>query len=57
MTHIPDEIKEALDWTSVGAGIGAFFQLLPDMASLLTVIWLGLRVWESETVREWTKRK
>lgn len=52
-----EEVKHILDWTSVGTGIGAFFNILPDVASLLTVVWLGLRVWESDTVRELTGRK
>ena len=55
--HLPDDVKHVLDWTSVGTAIGAFFKLLPDVASLLTVIWLGLRVWEMDTIKEWTGRK
>jgi hypothetical protein len=27
------------------------------LASLFTIIYLGLRIWESDTVREMTKRK
>lgn len=57
MIHVPDDVKHILDWTSVGAAVGAFFQLLPDVASVLTVVWLGLRIWESETVKDWRGKK
>lgn len=52
-----DDIKHLLDWTAVGTTVASFFKLLPDIASLLTVVWLGLRVWETDTVKGWTGRK
>lgn len=57
MTNIPDDVKQILDWTSVGAAVGALLKLLPDVASILTVVWLGLRIWESETVKELRGKK
>jgi hypothetical protein len=29
---------------------------LPAIAALFTIIWLAIRIWESDTVRGWTKR-
>jgi|TARA_A100001037_G_scaffold145105_1_gene131137 hypothetical protein len=51
-----DEVKTGIDITAVAGGLGSWLALLPDVAALLSVIWLGLRIWESETVKRWTRR-
>lgn len=43
------------------AGAGAILvltlnQWLPAIASLVTILWVMLRFWESDTMREWTGR-
>jgi hypothetical protein len=43
--------KSALDWGAVAISLGSLFEILPAIASLLSVIWLLLRIWESETVQ------
>ena len=45
-----------MDITAGAGGLGSWLALLPDVAALLSVIWLGLRIWESETVKRWTRR-
>ena len=42
-----DDVKQFLDFGAVGTAIGAFFDALPHVAALFTVIWLGLRIIES----------
>ena len=49
-------IKTGIDMAAVLGGLGSWLALLPDFAALLSVIWLALRIWESETVRRWTNR-
>lgn len=44
------------DVLSLGVVIGTLGQLLPAMAALMSIIWLAIRIWESETVRLMTKR-
>ena len=51
-----DEVKTGIDITAVAGGLGSWLALLPDVAALLSVLWLGLRIWESETVKRWTRR-
>jgi len=46
-----------LDAGSVGVAVATFFGWLPNIAALLSVVWLVLRIWEMDTVREWTGRK
>lgn len=51
-----DEIKSSLDVAAVAGGIGSWFALIPDFAAILSIIWLALRIWETETVKRWTGR-
>jgi len=53
---LSDSFKHFLDYASIGAAVGAFFQLLPNVAALLSVVWLALRIWETDTVKGWTGR-
>ena len=48
--------KIVIDAAAVGAGLGSWFALLPDVAALFSVIWLALRIWETETVKRITGR-
>tara|TARA_R110002126_G_scaffold155306_2_gene302346 strand:+ start:188 stop:349 length:162 start_codon:yes stop_codon:yes gene_type:complete len=43
--------KSALDWGAVAISLGTLFEYLPAIASLLSVVWLLIRIWESETVQ------
>jgi hypothetical protein len=51
-----DELKTGIDMAAVLGGLGSWLALLPDVAALLSAIWLALRIWESETVKRWTNR-
>ncbi len=54
------EYKTVVDVAAMGAGIGSWLSLIPDIlspvAALFSIIWLGLRIWETETVKNWTGR-
>ena len=51
-----DEIKTGLDLAAVAGGFGSWLALLPDIAALLSIAWLALRIWETETVKRLTGR-
>ena len=51
-----DELKTGFDLAAVAGGIGSWFALIPDVAAILSIIWLGIRIWETETVKRWTGR-
>ena len=53
---IPTLEKHLLDIASVGTVIGTMTSHLPSVAALLTIIWTGIRVWETDTVRSITGR-
>ena len=49
--------KHALDAVSVITVVGTLVDALPAIAALFTIIWTAFRIWETDTVREWTNRK
>lgn len=46
-----EQTKEMLDVTAVSTAILSLAAWLPPTASLLTIIWLGIRIYESDTVQ------
>ena len=54
--HLPEGLKHLLDALSIGTMLGTLFQMLPNIAALLTIVWTGLRIYESDTVQGWLKR-
>lgn len=46
-----DGMKEVVDTISVATGVGALAGLLPAVAALFTIVWTGIRIWETETVK------
>lgn len=54
--HVPEGIKHLLDALSIGTMLGTLFQMLPNIAALLTIIWTVIRIYETETVRRLLKR-
>jgi hypothetical protein len=54
---LPEGAKFGLDGLSAMATIAALAQLLPAIASLLSIIWGLIRIWETKTVQELLGRK
>jgi hypothetical protein len=52
-----DTAKTIADGAAILTTVGVMATWLPPLASLFTIIYLGLRIWESDTVRGLTKRK
>ena len=46
-----EEIKEITDVAAASTGILALISWLPPTASLFTIVWLGIRIYESKTVQ------
>jgi hypothetical protein len=49
--------KHALDAVSVITVVGTLVDALPAIAALFTIVWTAFRIWETDTVRQWTNRK
>jgi hypothetical protein len=48
--------KNVADASAALIAIGTIAKILPSLAALLTVAWLAIRIWESDTVRGLTHR-
>ena len=46
---VTDELKTGFDLAAVAGGIGSWFAIIPDVAALLSCIWLA-------SVKRWTRR-
>ena len=51
-----EEAKTVVDQIAVGGTVATLAGWLPSVASLFTIVWLALRIWESETVQKIIKR-
>jgi hypothetical protein len=51
--HDPAKLVDAL---AAVVALGTLAQILPHVAALFTILWLAVRLWESDTVRGLTGR-
>ena len=55
----PKMMQETKDVLDVAAGSTAVLTVaawVPPIAGIFSIIWFGIRIWESDTVRELTNR-
>jgi ABC-type phosphate transport system permease subunit len=45
-------MKSGMDALSVFTMLGALVEVLPSIAALFTIVWTGIRIYESETVKK-----
>lgn len=55
--HVPEGLKHLLDALSIGTMLGTLFQMLPNIAALITIIWTTIRIYETKTVQRWLGRE
>lgn len=55
--HISETTKHVADAASVVTVFGTLADILPSIAALFTIIWTGFRIYETETVQGWLKKK
>lgn len=53
--HVPDGVKHAVDAFSLSVLLGSLIDMLPAIASILTIIWTAIRIFETATVQRWFK--
>ena len=52
-----DDKKDIVDVAAAGTAVMSYAAWLPPTASLFTIIWLGIRIFETKTVQNLIKRK
>ena len=55
--HTTEGVKHAMDGVSVLTVLGTLAEILPAVAALFTIIWTGFRIYETNTVQGWLKKK
>jgi hypothetical protein len=53
--HLTEGTKHVLDGLSVITVLGALVDILPAVAALFTIIWTGIRIYETKTIQDWIK--
>jgi hypothetical protein len=46
-----ESTKEALDVAAASTAVLSLASWLPPTASILTIVWLGIRIYESDTIQ------
>lgn len=54
---LSDGAKNTLDALSVVTVVGTLMNMLPSIAAILTIVWTGIRIYETDTVQGWFGRK
>ena len=52
-----ESTKHAVDAASVFTAVGSILSWLPAVAALFTIIWTGIRIYETNTVQTWLVRR
>ena len=55
--HSTETIKHVTDGLSILTVIGTLAEILPALAALFSIIWSCFRIYETETVQNWLKRR
>jgi hypothetical protein len=50
--EVSDSTKHVVDALSVATVLGTLMELLPAIAALFTIVWTGIRIFESKTVQK-----
>lgn len=52
-----EHVKHTIDAASMATAVGTIAGWLPAVAALFTIIWTGIRIYESKTVQRLVKGK
>lgn len=55
--QIDDTVKHVLDALSVVTVVGTLVEMLPSIAALFTIVWTGIRIYETDTVQRLLGRR
>ena len=57
MSQHSEAAKHAVDAVSVVTVVGTLMDILPAVAALFTIIWTGIRIYETDTVQQFLGKK
>jgi hypothetical protein len=57
MSESHEAAKHVVDALSIMTVVGTLMEMLPSIAAIFTIVWTGIRIWETETVQNMLGRK
>jgi hypothetical protein len=57
MSEHSETAKHVVDALSILTVVGTLVEMLPSVAAIFTIVWTGIRIWETETVQNLFGRK
>ena len=54
--QLDDTVKHVADGVSVVTVVGTLAGVLPSIAAIFTIVWTGIRIYETDTVQSWFKK-
>jgi len=57
MTTNHETAKQFIDGLSLVTVVGTLTEMLPSISALLSIVWVGIRIWETDTVQGLFGRK
>lgn len=51
-SHLSDSTKHVFDGFSVITVVGTLADMLPSIAAIFTIVWTGIRIYETETIQK-----
>ena len=57
MSDSHETAKHVVDALSIMTVVGTLIEMLPSIAAVFTIVWTGIRIWETETVQNLFGRK
>lgn len=55
--QVQEQLKSVGDALSLGTVLATIAGFLPAIAALFTIVWTGLRIYESPTIQKWLNRE
>ena len=55
--HSAETVKHVTDGLSILTAVGTLAEILPALAALFSLVWSLIRIWETQTVQDWIKRR
>ena len=55
--HDQETVKHMIDGASILTVIGTLVEFLPAVSAILSIVWVAIRIYETETVQKLVNRK
>ena len=57
LDNMPDPVKMSGDGTSIGVVVATLTEILPAVAAVFSIVWMAIRIYETDTVQKLLRKK